>query len=126
MWPGLIRYLFDPSPVANQFRTFPTWMALRPSQLRASAEETALMIPNTFALKPRYERLSVPTILVAGDGDRHVNTNRHSVRLHEQLPHTTLIIVPGAGHMVHQIAPQCVVDAIDRVAEMTSSCQVCP
>jgi pimeloyl-ACP methyl ester carboxylesterase len=121
VWPRLLRHVFAPSPVTEQFRKFPTWMALRPLQLRAAAEETALMIPNTLALKPRYESLAVPTILIAGDGDRHVNTKDQSARFHEAIPQTRLIIMPHVGHMVHQIAPNDVVEAIETVAEMAGA-----
>jgi pimeloyl-ACP methyl ester carboxylesterase len=85
LWSPLLRYLFDPSPVTENFKTFPVWMALRPSQLRASAAETALMLPNTFILAPHYDEIHVPSVILAGDGDRHVNTREQSERFHRQL-----------------------------------------
>ena len=45
MWPLLLRKIFGPSPVPKKFDGFPEEMAVRPSQIRASAAETALMIP---------------------------------------------------------------------------------
>ena len=46
VWPLLMRKIFGPASVPSKFkRGFPKAMAVRPSQLRASAEETALMIP---------------------------------------------------------------------------------
>ena len=46
MWPLLLRKIFGPSPVPKKFDGFPEEMAVRPSQIRASAAETALMIPS--------------------------------------------------------------------------------
>ena len=46
MWPLLLRKIFGPSPVPEKFKGFPEEMAVRPSQIRASAAESALMIPS--------------------------------------------------------------------------------
>ena len=37
MWPVLLRKIFGPSPVPEKFKEFPKEMAVRPSQIRASA-----------------------------------------------------------------------------------------
>jgi hypothetical protein len=44
MWPFLLRKIFGPSSVPKKFEGFPEEMAVRPSQLRAAAAESALMI----------------------------------------------------------------------------------
>ena len=46
MWPLLLRKIFGPAPVPKKFESFPEEMAVRPSQIRASAAETALIIPS--------------------------------------------------------------------------------
>lgn len=43
----------------------------------------------------------------------HVATKMHSERLHEQIAHSKLILVPGVGHMIHHIVPDQVLKAID-------------
>ena len=43
--PMVYRKLFAPSPVQRIASEFPLELAVRPSQIRASAAETALMIP---------------------------------------------------------------------------------
>lgn len=113
LWHPMLRYLFDPHPVTSAFEQFPVWMALRPSQLRASAAESALMLPSAFMLRPHYDELRVPIVILAGESDRHVNTHAQSERLHQQLPNTEFHSVAGAGHMVHQVAPDEVLAAID-------------
>ena len=51
MWPLLLRKIFGPSPVPDKFKGFPEEMAVRPSQIRASAAESALMIPSAHTLR---------------------------------------------------------------------------
>lgn len=52
--------------------------ASRPSQLRAAAEEAAILIPSSIGLQKRYGRLEVPALIVAGEQDRYVDSQRHS------------------------------------------------
>jgi len=81
MWPRLLKKMFGPSAVPQRFRAFPLWMSLRPSQLRAAAAESALMVPAAFALRRRYRELSMPVIILAGTGDRIASAQGQSVRL---------------------------------------------
>ena len=112
IWPLLMRKIFGPAPTPKKFDRFPKAMALRPSQMRASAAESALLIPAAEAFCEQYRNLRTPVVIVAGSADRLVNTDEQSVRLHRELPHSTLHVVPGAGHMVHQTAPDVVLATI--------------
>lgn len=113
--PALIRKSFAPAPVSEHFlHEFPVEMALRPSQLRAAAAESAMMIPAAMQLGRRYASLTVPTVILAGDGDRIANFGRQSERLHGLIQGSELRRVEGAGHMIHHSAPDSVVAAIDQ------------
>jgi pimeloyl-ACP methyl ester carboxylesterase len=57
MWPLLMRAIFGPRSVPKKFDGFPKAMAVRPSQIRASAAESALMIPGAYAARAEYGRL---------------------------------------------------------------------
>jgi len=97
----VIRKLFSPLPVPHDFRErFPVALALRPSQIRANAAETALMVPAAAALSNRYGELHLPILIMAGSKDEIVNGERQSSRLHSMLPTSDLVWVEGAGHMV--------------------------
>ena len=114
MWPGLMRRVFGPAPTPERFADeFPVWMALRPSQLRASAADTALLIPAAFSLRDRYRELTMPVAVMAGGDDRYVNTHAQSERLHEELQHSVFHVTNGAGHMPHHLAPDEVMRLID-------------
>jgi pimeloyl-ACP methyl ester carboxylesterase len=116
LWPWLLRWQFAPAPVPRYFQLFPTWMALRPSQLRASAEEAALLVPSVARLQRLYGALEVPAVIVAGAHDRYVNPRRHSVELARRIPRSELLLSPRAGHMVHHSDPRRVLQAVELAA----------
>ncbi|HUQ74397.1 MAG TPA: alpha/beta hydrolase [Burkholderiales bacterium] len=112
LWPLWLRLIFAPRGVARRFRPFPAWMALRPLPLRAVGEDAAGLLPAVLAMAPQYANLRVPTVLVAGTDDRYVSTRAHSVRLQGEIRGSGLVLVPGAGHMVHHAASEAVMHAI--------------
>jgi pimeloyl-ACP methyl ester carboxylesterase len=111
------RKLFAPDAVPSRFQVeFPTELSLRPSQLKASAADTVLMTPSAAALASRYGELKMPIIIMAGTDDRIVNFASQSEHLDEVLGQSTLVSFPGAGHMIHHLVPERVVQAIDLAA----------
>jgi pimeloyl-ACP methyl ester carboxylesterase len=119
MWPLAARRLFTPGEVTPAFRQrYPVWMSLRAQALRASAAESALMIPAAVSLGRRYGELRVPTVIAAGRHDRLLSTRWHSERLHRQIPASRLRLMENAGHMVHHTATAEVMSCIDEAAHM--------
>ncbi|CAL8980139.1 Haloalkane dehalogenase [Rhodoplanes serenus] len=103
--PRVIRRLFAPVAVPAAFTSgFPVPLALRPSQLRATAEESALMIPAARRLAARYGEIGCPVTVFAAAGDRLVESS-HGPHLRAALPGAALHVVPGAGHMLHYAVP---------------------
>lgn len=110
------RAMFAPAPMTERFkREYSTAMALRPSQIRATASDGTLMVPDAARLSARYGALSMPVAIVAGDGDQVTGPGQVE-RLRGAVTDATLQIVEGAGHMVHHVATQQVVQAIEQVA----------
>ena len=71
LWPRLMRKIFGPARMPESFAEgFPRGLALRPSQLRASAAESALMVAAALAGRVRYGTLEMPVAIVAGGEDR--------------------------------------------------------
>lgn len=115
--PGLIKAMFTPAPVPERFdRDIPKELMLRPLQLRAAAEDAALMTPAAAELEPHYRELKLPVIIVTGADDQVADVGRQSERLHHALPGSEFVVVPGMGHMIHHLAPGQVVDAVDRAS----------
>jgi pimeloyl-ACP methyl ester carboxylesterase len=117
MLPGLIKQMFAPAEVPERFeRTFPKEMMLRPSQLRAAAEDAALMTPSVVELQHHYRELHMPVTIITGADDQIADVGRQSERLHRELPQSEFIALPGLGHMVHHLAPDAVMNAVERAA----------
>jgi hypothetical protein len=116
MWSGRLKLMFAPAPVPRYFGRFPVWMTLRPTPLRAAAEEAALLIPSALALKRKYGALQTPAVILAGAQDRYVDHRRHSAALHALVPGSELLLSTRAGHMVHHVDPRRALQAIEAAA----------
>jgi pimeloyl-ACP methyl ester carboxylesterase len=113
IFPVLQRRIFAPVSVPDIFREqFPKSLALRPVALRAAAEESALMVPAAARAAKHYGALRCPVAVIAGSDDKIVE-RMQAQQLHAILPRSVLKTIPGAGHMVHHVAPAGILDAID-------------
>ncbi len=113
--PG-VHAMFAPMPVPENFLpTLSGEMMVRPGQLRANAEDAVAMIPDAFAMQKRYGELTMPVSIFAGQEDMVVDHEAHSERLHRELPQSTLVVAPGAGHMVHYTIADQIERAVDSV-----------
>ncbi len=118
--PAMIKGMFAPAAIPERFdREFPTVMMLRPLQLRASAEDAAMMTPVTVELQRHYCELELPVAIIAGGGDQIADVGRQSQRLHDELPNSTLIVVPGMGHMIHHLSPARVIEAVELASKQS-------
>jgi pimeloyl-ACP methyl ester carboxylesterase len=125
MLPGMIKGMFQPAAVPARFdRKFPKALMLRPLQLRAAAEDAALMTPSVMELQRHYRELKGPLTIITGADDQIADVGRQSERLHHELPGSEFIALPGLGHMVHHLAPDAVAEAIDRTAQRSRTAGV--
>ena len=112
-----IGHMFAPSDIpTNYMSVLPREMLVRPVQLRANAEDAAFMIPAARQLSARLLELQVPVTVIVGEQDTVVDRQAHSARLHSEVPGSRLVVVPGAGHMVHHAAQREIADAVDLVS----------
>jgi len=115
--PGLFKTMFAPADVPKRFdEQMPKELMLRPSQLRAAAEDAALMTPVVVELQEHYRDLTLPVVIITGADDQIADVGRQSERLHRELPHSEFIAVPGMGHMIHHLAPDQVVRAVEHAS----------
>jgi pimeloyl-ACP methyl ester carboxylesterase len=57
----------------------------------------------------------MPLVIMAGREDKVVKAGGQSRRLHEEVPHSSIRLVPNVGHMLHYAVPEEVVAAIETV-----------
>jgi pimeloyl-ACP methyl ester carboxylesterase len=109
--PRVLRSLFAPRPVPAAFEAaFPQELVPRPSQLRATARDGAMMVDEARRLGRRMGRLRAPVAVMTGTADGVVEPDDQSGRLARELG-ARLISVREAGHMVHHAAPDRLVAA---------------
>lgn len=111
--PLAVKASFAPAQVSDKFAAFPIGMTLRPSQVRATAADTAMMVPGALALSRRYGELETPVVIMAGEGDLIAHVGKHAARLARELTGSELRIVPEQGHLFHYAVPEQVVAAIE-------------
>jgi pimeloyl-ACP methyl ester carboxylesterase len=103
--PYLLHRIFEPQEVPAAFRReYPHPLAYRPIQIRASTEDTALMIPSAAAFAARYREIAVPTLIMCGDEDRIVDMATQSAAIHREIPGSEFRVLRGLGHMIHHFA----------------------
>ena len=77
MLPGMIKRMFQPAPVPERLdQLFPKALMLRPLQLRAAAEDAALMTPSVMELERHYRELTMPVTIITGADDQIVDVGR--------------------------------------------------
>ena len=113
MQPLLLKGMFAPLPVPGRFAkgSIPD-MSVRPRQIRAESQDGVAMIPGAFAMRHRYQELTIPVVIMAGTKDRVVSP-KQPARLHAQIPHSVLRLVPDVGHMLHYAVPEEVAEALE-------------
>jgi pimeloyl-ACP methyl ester carboxylesterase len=119
LWPLMLKKIFGPRSVPKKFEAFPKEMALRPSQIRASAAESALMIPDAFTLRGQYADLKMPIVIIAGGEDKLIDIDSQSARLHSDVSQSRFHRLAGNGHMIQQTATDQVMSAIREVGAST-------
>ncbi|MDX9886993.1 alpha/beta hydrolase [Thauera sp.] len=108
-----VKAMFAPQPVPADFLpVLVREMLVRPVQIRANAEDAAFMVPAAAGLRERYDKLTIPVTIFAGEADKVVDPEAHARRLHAALSNSDLHIIPGLGHMLHHAVPEQLVAAV--------------
>jgi pimeloyl-ACP methyl ester carboxylesterase len=86
-----------------------TPLLLRPREFLANARDLVTLKAAVNEQAPRYAEIKVPTLVISGDVDRTVSTNIHSRPFANAVPSAKLVVLPGVGHMIQNVAPELVV-----------------
>ncbi len=112
-----IRTAFTPqAPPRHYLKRSAAFLLLRPAAFLANARDMADLQAFLARQVPRYRELAVLTVIVQGDSDRVVLTERHATALAAAASGAKLVVLPGVGHMPHHAATDRVVAAIEELA----------
>jgi pimeloyl-ACP methyl ester carboxylesterase len=90
-----------------------TRLLLRPREFLANARDLVTLKAAVAEQAPRYGDIRAPAVIITGEVDKTVSTNRHSRPFAAAVPHTKLIVLPNVGHMVQNTVPDLVMSEID-------------
>ena len=110
---GALRKIFAPRSVPSTFKNeFPKSLVLRPTQLRAAAEESALLIPTAAQFQAYYSTMHEDVQIFHGMEDQVIE-HKQARDLHQALPRSDLHLVPNAGHMVTYADPAAMTETVN-------------
>jgi pimeloyl-ACP methyl ester carboxylesterase len=99
--PGAFRKLFSPRSVPIEFKNeFPRSLTLRPKQLRAAAEESALLVPTAAQFQASYGSIRCPVRIFHGTEDAKIECRQARDLQRALAGPAYLYLVQNAGHMV--------------------------
>ena len=112
-----VKRAFSPGAPPPEYVAVAPRLALETANLISDGEDRKAAEEGLAALRPRYADLATPLVIVVGAEDRMVPPSV-SERLHALVPGSEFVRLPGAGHMPQFTAPDAVVAAVDRAAEL--------
>jgi pimeloyl-ACP methyl ester carboxylesterase len=95
----LLKFTFDPDPIPEIYRKVGVALALRPSSLRAEAEDLECVSATLKAVEGRYGEIKLPIVLVVGEKDKNVPQETQCIKLHSEIAHSELVMLENTGHM---------------------------
>ena len=90
-----------------------TLLLLRPREFLANARDLVTLKAAVAEQAPRYGDIRLPVVVISGEVDKTVSTNRHSRPFAQAVREAKLIVLPDVGHMIQNTAPDLVISEID-------------
>jgi pimeloyl-ACP methyl ester carboxylesterase len=115
--PAGVRAVFKPqAPPPDYTEHTGAMMILRPSEFIANAQDLVDLKAFVARQAAHYGEIKAPVAIIAGDADTIVSPVIQARAIAAALPHATLQMLPGVGHMVHYADPALVAQVIDKIA----------
>jgi len=117
LWPSVESAFAPQKPPPDYLARTGAELQLRPSAFIANAEDVERLDAGIAAQAQNYGRIAAPTVIVTGDRDGALSPQTHAEAIAAAMPQAKLVMVPGAGHMVHYVASERIVGAIAELAD---------
>ena len=85
----------------------------RPGQAAATVWDSQNLGDALHSYSRRYQQISTPALILVGAYD---SPERESVPLSKQIPEAELTVLPDTGHLIPQIRPEAVIEAVNVVS----------
>jgi len=114
---GLVDDAFAPNdPIPGYAEYLGVELALRPETFRHNSTDINRLAGHLAAQSQRYSGITQPVVLIHGDDDLTVGLEAHSLRFYNAVENGKLVVVPGVGHMIHQVSQPRIIEAIEQLA----------
>jgi pimeloyl-ACP methyl ester carboxylesterase len=114
--PSAFRKLFSPRSVPLEFKNeLPRSLMFRPKQLRAAAEESALLVPTAVQFRSLYESIQRPVRIFHGAEDAIIESKQARDLQRAIGAPTGLFLVKHAGHMVTYADTAAIAEAVNSI-----------
>ena len=118
--PDLLRDSFKPEPPPEPIEGYSTAigapLSIVPDRFVATARDLTGLSPALARLAPELDDVRAPMLLVYGEDDPLMSAERHARPLAARVARSELLVLPGAGHLVHHTRTDEVANAIARFA----------
>jgi pimeloyl-ACP methyl ester carboxylesterase len=112
--PSAFRKLFSPRSVPLEFKNeLPRSLMLRPKQLRAAAEESALLVPTAVQFRSLYESIRRPVRIFHGAEDAIIESKQARDLQRAIGGPSGLFLIKHAGHMVTYADTAAIAEAVN-------------
>lgn len=112
------RAVFSPQTMPSDYvDASATPLLLRPRAFRANSWDLTTLKDAVQEQVWRYPQIAAPTVVIHGDADKIVSVDIHSRAFAAAVPHSKLIVLPGVGHMVQNVATDLVQREIEGLIE---------
>lgn len=92
-------------------------LLFRPNDFRNNAADLRHLKAQIVAMEDQYDRIRVPTAILAGVYDTTVSPTLHSSALAREIPDAFFELLPDTGHALHHAETAKILDAIDLVTK---------
>ena len=104
--PEVLAFVFGPEPVPKDFRTKGGGLlGLRPNSFYAASSDMLATAEDLPTMESRYSTLQMPVDVLYGRQDQILDYRLHGEALTQKIPHATLKLVDGGGHMLPVTVP---------------------
>lgn len=116
--PEVLAFVFGPEPVPKDFRTKGGGLlGLRPNSFYAASSDMLATAEDLPAMESRYSTLQMPVDVLYGRQDQILDYRLHGEALMQKIPHATLKLVDGGGHMLPVTVPAMTTEWLLAVAD---------
>lgn len=90
-------------------------LGFRPNHFKANREDVLAFPVTSKVISQKYKGIKVPAIIIVGENDPF-GTIEQAKRLAKDLEKSKMKIIPDVGHMIPELHPSIVMDAVKELA----------